>query len=79
MRYSLNNTGQIVPIKETYVTISSYDYTVKRGDTYYSIARNIFNGEEKFWTIIADINPPTDPDDLEIGRVIKLPSVVSIE
>ena len=56
---------------------TTQSYQVQFGDTYYSIARRLF-GEDRqhLWTIIADINPPTYPDELEVGRTILLPKSI---
>lgn len=47
-------------------------YTIKKGDTLYSIARNRY-GDGKQWTRIAQANPGIDPQKLAVGQVIILP------
>lgn len=47
-------------------------YTVKQGDTLYSIARQRY-GEGKQWTRIADANPGLDPTKLRVGQTINIP------
>jgi nucleoid-associated protein YgaU len=76
-KYSANNTGDIVTKSNKYYTVTSKEYTVKRGDTFYSIALAIM-GDERLWTIIADLNAPREPFSLVAGDVIKIPTVVNV-
>jgi len=49
-------------------------YTMKRGDTLYSLARR-FYGDGKLWTRIADANKDTvrDVTDIPVGTVLTIP------
>lgn len=49
------------------------DYTVRPGDTYSSIAIKMY-GAEQYWLEIAAANPFVNPDKLQVGQVIRLPS-----
>ena len=51
------------------------DYTVKEGETYYSLARRIFGADDQefAWTVIADVNETFYPDELVAGHKIQLP------
>ena len=52
-------------------------YTVQAGDTLYSIAAKLFDVQGEYnWTIIADLNYLRKPDELQVGEVIKLPTVI---
>jgi nucleoid-associated protein YgaU len=47
-------------------------YTIKKGDTLYSIARSRY-GDGKQWSRIAQANPGIDPQKLAVGQVITIP------
>jgi len=47
-------------------------YTVKKGDTFYSLA-TIFYGNEKDIAKIQGLNPDVNPDKLKIGQKLKVP------
>lgn len=52
--------------------IGGGSYTVKKGDTLYSIARQRY-GDGKQWTKIASANPGLKPQSLRVGQSITLP------
>lgn len=52
--------------------IAAGNYTVKKGDTLYSIARSHY-GDGKQWKKIVDANPGLDPAKLKVGQSIQLP------
>jgi hypothetical protein len=65
------------PRRPLAVVVTTRDYTVQHGDTYYSLASRLFGEERQYmWTIIGDLNPPMYPDELTAGATIKLPVVV---
>lgn len=65
------------PQKPLSLAVKTRPYVVQFGDTYYSLARTLFGEDRQYlWPIIADINPPTYPDELEAGLTIQLPVVV---
>ena len=47
-------------------------YTVKKGDTLYSIARTRY-GDGKQWQKIASANPGLRPETLKVGQTITIP------
>ena len=47
-------------------------YTVKKGDTLYSIARSRY-GDGKQWQKIASANPGLRPETLKVGQTITVP------
>jgi 5'-nucleotidase len=47
-------------------------YTVKKGDTLYSIARQRYN-DGKQWQKIAAANPGLRPESLKVGQTITIP------
>ena len=47
-------------------------YTVKKGDTLYSIARQRY-GNGKEWSKIASANPGLRPESLKVGQTITVP------
>lgn len=47
-------------------------YTVKKGDTLYSIARSRY-GDGKQWTKITAANPGLQPQSLKVGQTITIP------
>jgi nucleoid-associated protein YgaU len=51
---------------------SSGNYTVKKGDTLYSIARSRY-GDGKQWTKIVSANPGVRPETLKVGQTITIP------
>ena len=53
-------------------TSGSGAYTVKRGDTLYSIARTRY-GDGKQWQKIASANPGLRPETLKVGQTITIP------
>ena len=48
------------------------NYTVKRGDTLYGIARSRY-GDGKQWTKITQANPGLKPETLKVGQTFTLP------
>ncbi len=58
---------QLMPASATGQT-----YTIKKGDTLWSIAARHY-GDGKKWTQIVDANPGVDPKKLAVGQVITLP------
>lgn len=76
----LGGKVQHYPIKERYIIVSSYPYTVQVGDTMYNLAKKIFGEDQEFqWPVIADLNFLREPDDLQPGEQIKLPKVILSE
>lgn len=55
---------------------SSRTYTIKRGDSFSSIAAALY-GSERFWIEIAQANPSLDPMKLKVGDVIRLPDLAT--
>jgi len=51
---------------------SGSSYTVKRGDTLYSIARRSY-GDGKQWQKIASANPGVRPESLKVGQTLQIP------
>jgi len=47
-------------------------YTIRKGDTFWSIAQRIY-GDGQRWRDIAQANPSVDPKKLAIGQQITLP------
>ncbi len=47
-------------------------YTVKKGDTLYSIARNVYGDASKYKEIIR-ANPGIDPNKIKVGQKLNLP------
>lgn len=47
-------------------------YTIRKGDTFWSIAQRIY-GDGQRWKDIAQANPSVDPKKLAIGQEIDLP------
>lgn len=65
------------PPKERSIVPTSKPYTVAFGDTYYSLASSLFGKDRQYlWTIIAELNPPTLPDDLVVGSTIQIPVII---
>ena len=62
--------GETEPISPT---SGAKSYTVKKGDTMYSIARSVFGDQKRAKDIIA-ANPGIDANKLKIGQVINLPA-----
>jgi 5'-nucleotidase len=48
------------------------NYTVRKGDTLYSIARQRY-GDGKQWTKIASANPGVRPETLKVGQTLIIP------
>lgn len=60
-------------------TTPYFSYTVKRGDTFDSLALEFYNNPTFFW-IICSFNHIQDPYiELEEGQLIKIPSISTIE
>ena len=53
-------------------TIGGGSYTVKRGDTLYSISRARY-GDGKQWSKITAANPGLRPESLKVGQTITIP------
>jgi 5'-nucleotidase/UDP-sugar diphosphatase len=63
----------VTPVADvTPVASTSGTYTIKKGDTLYSIARNTY-GDGKQWQRIASANPGINPHKLRVGQTIVLP------
>ncbi len=54
------------------VSMGSGNYTVKKGDTLYGIARAKY-GDGKQWKRIAEANPGLDPNKIKVGQTIVIP------
>ncbi|MFN3168912.1 MAG: LysM peptidoglycan-binding domain-containing protein [Phycisphaeraceae bacterium] len=54
------------------------NYTVEPGDTFASIAVEVY-GQESAWFEIAQANPSVDPKRLQVGQVIVLPDLAEVE
>jgi nucleoid-associated protein YgaU len=54
------------------VSTTGGSYTVKKGDTLYSIARSRY-GDGKQWQKIASANPGLRPETLKVGQTITIP------
>lgn len=54
------------------VATAGGSYTVKKGDTLYSIARKSY-GDGKQWQRIASANPGLRPETLKVGQTITIP------
>lgn len=52
---------------------TSFEYIVKRGDSFESIARE-YLGDSALWTVLARENPFVSPDRLSPGAVIRVPT-----
>ncbi len=52
--------------------IGGKTYTIKQGDTFYSISRALYGSDKRAKDIIA-ANPGIDPSKLKVGQVINLP------
>ena len=59
---AMSNTG----------TVGGGSYTVKKGDTLYSIARARY-GDGKQWNKIVSANPGLSPQSLKVGQTIQVP------
>jgi nucleoid-associated protein YgaU len=53
-------------------TGAAESYTIQKGDTLYSIARQRY-GDGKDWQRIASANPGIDPTKLRVGQTINIP------
>lgn len=63
--YSANSTGGTG-------MVSGGTYTIRKGDTLYSIAKSKY-GDGKQWQKIASANPGVNPNVLKVGQTITLP------
>ena len=65
------------PVKDPSITLEWYDYTIKQGETLYSIAERVFGKNLGYmWTYIADNNPIRYPDEYSPGDIIRLPKII---
>ncbi len=62
---------EVVPVAAEPVRFSQ-SYTIRKGDTLWSIAREYY-GDGKRWREIAQANPHVIPEKLRVGQVIMLP------
>lgn len=60
-----------VPMTDTQAT-SGNTYTVKKGDTIFSIARSVYGSNSRAKDIIA-ANPGIDPNKIKVGQTLVLP------
>jgi len=64
-------TQQVIPVNAEPVRFSQ-SYTIRKGDTLWSIAREYY-GDGKRWREIVEANPHIVPEKLRVGQVIILP------
>ena len=69
--YTPSYTPAPAPVAPT-VAASGTTYTIRKGDTLYSIARTHY-GNGKDWQRIASANPGLDPTKLRVGQSIVIP------
>lgn len=50
----------------------TFDYVFQKGDTLWSLAARYLNGGNQ-WTILADLNRISNPENIQIGTIIKIP------
>ena len=62
----------VQPVATAGGAIGGGSYTVKRGDTLYSIARSRY-GDGKQWSRITAANPGLRPESLKVGQTITIP------
>ncbi|MGE4240197.1 LysM peptidoglycan-binding domain-containing protein [Ramlibacter sp.] len=55
---------------------SAGSYVVQAGDTLQTIARTVY-GDASFWFVLAEANGLSDPDDVEAGQALIVPSTAS--
>lgn len=68
------------PMRLPVTVTKKYSYTIKAGDTIYSLAEKVFGkGNEHLWYIIADCNAPRDIYEWETGESIFLPQEIVTE
>lgn len=73
----LGGKVQHYPIKDGSITLEWYEYTLKAGETLYSITEKLFGADlGHLWTYLADNNAPIHPDDWKAGDKIKLPKLI---
>ena len=73
----LGGKVQHYPIKDGSITLEWYEYTLKAGETLYSVTEKLFGvGLEHLWTYIADNNTLIRPDDWKAGDIIRLPKII---
>ncbi len=61
------------PVPTPEVRPTGKTYTIKQGDTFYSISRALYGTDKRAKDIIA-ANPGIDPNKLSVGQVINLPA-----
>ncbi|WP_374576201.1 LysM peptidoglycan-binding domain-containing protein [Phenylobacterium sp.] len=69
-----NLLGQIDVDPKTLLGDKSYAYTVKQGDTLYSLADRLLGDKLKFYGL-ARYNGMDKPEELAVGRVLQIPGV----
>ena len=72
----INSSPRAKPLatKPASPAASTTQYTIQSGDTFSSIAMELYKDEKK-WTAIAQANPLVDPARLKVGQVIRLPDL----
>lgn len=60
------------PLPATPASTGSKTYTVKKGDTLFSIAKSSY-GTGRDWQKIVSANPGLDPQKLKVGQTIQIP------
>ncbi len=67
------NLEQLAPPAPAMPAPASRTYTIKKGDTLWSIAVKLLGNGQR-WREIVDLNPGLEPTKLRIGQVITLPA-----
>jgi 5'-nucleotidase len=70
--YDTVTTTPMPATPESGGTLAAGSYTVKKGDTLYSIARQRW-GDGKQWVRITEANPGLAPEKLRAGQTINIP------
>ena len=68
----VSSTPDTATAKKASATVSGNSYTVKKGDTLFSIAKAKY-GSGGQWQKIASANPGVNPKTLKVGQTLTLP------
>lgn len=69
---------QHYPAREAVMPVETYEYELRRGDNFYTLASRIFSDDLDWW-VLADLNPPKDAFNYEVGGTVLLPKNIVTE
>jgi hypothetical protein len=75
---SISGGREHYPARDSVKPVGTYQYSLRPGDNFYVLSQEIF-GDDSFWWVLDDLNPPKDVFDYETGETVVLPKNIVAE